>query len=75
MLGEQQNENQQHENNQAYPMYLLHYNVAWYYWFLTRGLEREWWWPMAAGYPWPVEAPYETIVVIFFTALTAHLLL
>ncbi|CAD7976231.1 unnamed protein product [Amoebophrya sp. A25] len=53
----------------AYPMYLLHYNVAWYYWYLTRGTEREWWWPEAAAYPWPVSWPLETLCVIVATAI------
>ncbi|CAD7944812.1 unnamed protein product [Amoebophrya sp. A120] len=59
----------------AYPMYLLHYNVAWYYWFLTRGTtNREWWWHNAAGHPWPVEAYSETLIVILLTMLAASFL-
>eukprot|EP00392_Amoebophrya_sp_AT5.2_P008621 g8649.t1 len=60
----------------AYPMYLTHYNVAWYYWFLTRGgyNAREWWWNDAAGHPWPVEAPLETALVILLSLVAAWFL-
>ncbi len=61
----------------AYPMYLLHYNVAWLYWMLTRGLsenrewnEEGWWYDHAAAYPFPI-AWWELLLVIFVTVCAA----
>jgi len=47
----------------AYSVYLLHVPIARYYWMATRGREAEFWWPMAASYPFPLEW-YELLVII-----------
>ena len=47
----------------GYPIYLLHYGVARFYWLATRGLKAQSWWPEAGIHPFPVEW-YEYFVVL-----------
>lgn len=47
----------------SYPVYLLHINVAKYYYLITRGFEAEEWWGIIGSFPIPI-GPHEVFLVI-----------
>jgi len=57
----------------AYPLYLLHNAVLRFYWAARHGLEAEFWFPDALGYPVPVEW-YELFIVIALTTALGWIL-
>ena len=47
----------------GYAVYLLHNAIGRYYWALTRGIKKEFWFPITCEYPFPVEW-WEALIIL-----------